>query len=221
MESSVAMMLRNRRSDHSPWLTTARVSKFFSFSSATSSARLADVSAATMMQMIATATTTQSGTTTPRRARSHAAGFGFSLGSAKPPWRHNRHALLHSSNAATLGGNACYWLDIGCEKAAMRCAHGVHADAFRATALIRRQTVNEILTRRDVGRPRNAHVRRPQRRGPAFAQVVEIGFPRLDPVYQLGIHASRRTTTQSIGRPTPRLERIVESIESRLILSAS
>src|SRR6188474_265117 len=59
----------------------ARVNSCFSRSKATSSARCAEVSAATTMQTMATATTTQSGTTTPRRVRSQPVGLDFACGS--------------------------------------------------------------------------------------------------------------------------------------------
>ena len=72
-----------------------------------------------------------------------------------------------------------------------------------------------------VGRARDRDVSRPQSGRPAFPQVMEIGFARFDPLRDLGLRASRRITAMSIGRPTPRLDRMVESMEIKLIFRAS
>ncbi len=60
-----------------------------------------------------------------------------------------------------------------------------------------------------------------ERGAPAFAEVVEIGLARLDPVQHLVGEASRWIVTRSIGMPTPRLDRMVESIEIRPSFMAS
>ncbi len=64
-------------------------------------------------------------------------------------------------------------------------------------------------------------MRGPQRGRPSLAQVVEIGSPASIRRLSSGSAASRLITSRSIGRPTPRLDRIVESIEISPILRAS
>ena len=104
-------------------------------SSATSSARCAEVSAATTMQTIATATTTPSGTTTPRRVAIPARGFRSVPRLARPRGCHSRHALLREllrGSRDSLCGNACYWLAdralVACDARGLRriSRHGVN-----------------------------------------------------------------------------------------------
>ena len=105
---------------------------------------------------------------------------------------------------------------------------GEHEAAVDLELVERQAAQIEIIREREpsaraaVGRARDRDMGGAQRGRPALAQVLEIGLAGLDAVVHFGgCRLSRRATRISIGSPTPRFERMVESIEISPILSAS
>src|SRR5262245_3176859 len=214
-----------------------------SASSATSSARRAELSTATTTQMIATATITPIGTTILRRMwlqpTLRVSPISDRVSSKRSPGV-SSHKGFHVKRLADNGFSG-RTLDriiafLVCRKTFRHICGGLDA-AFRAVPLIRGKNLlppdhkfgtkgrdwPRLLADILVGRARDPGMGGPQRGRPAFAQVMEIRFPRLDPEIELGIadvaardenierqaHAEVRAHG-GIDRDQTHLERIVE-----------
>src|ERR1700733_675289 len=162
----------------------------------TSSARCADVRTATTTQMIATATIAPIGMTRLTRAWSHRDPFlspaisDCAEGNTLAPFdslarRNNRIQsfrmtcnLAGERRAVVVATGSCSLTPRKFQNASCGANRG-SADRIGASGL--------PLTPACVGRARNADMGGAQRRRPAFAQVGEVRFPRLDPIHQFGI----------------------------------